>query len=71
VSPSIVAVPTATPEACDEFRATVDEVVCAIAPNPLDAAGRWYEDVAPTTEDEVRNLLELAARRHAGVARGA
>jgi predicted phosphoribosyltransferase len=67
----VVAVPTAAPKACDEFRAAVDEVVCAITPLPFDAAGSWYDDVAPTTEDEVRNLLELAARRHAGVARGA
>ena len=46
----------------------MDEVVCAITPDPFDAVGHCYEDVVPTTEDEVRNLLELAARQHAGVA---
>jgi len=29
----------------------------------------WYEDFSQTTDDEVRNLLELASRQHAGVAR--
>jgi hypothetical protein len=32
----VVAVPMATPEACDEFRAAVGEVVCMITPHPFE-----------------------------------
>jgi putative phosphoribosyl transferase len=65
----IVAVPIAAPEICDTFRDEVDEVVCAITPQPFYAVGLWYEDFAQTTDDEVRDLLALAARQHAGLAR--
>jgi putative phosphoribosyl transferase len=64
-----IAVPTAAPETCDEFRAEVDDIVCAITPDPFYAVGLWYEDFSQTTDDEVRNLLDLAARQHAGVGR--
>jgi predicted phosphoribosyltransferase len=53
----IVAVPTAPPETCDEFRAEVDEVICAITPEPFRAVGLWYEDFSQTTDEEIRNLL--------------
>jgi hypothetical protein len=53
----VVAVPTASPEVCDALRAEVDEVVCAITPEPFEAVGRWYEDFSQTTDDEVRDLL--------------
>ena len=65
----VVAVPTAAPETCDEFRDEVDDIVCAITPEPFYAVGLWYEDFSQTTDDEVRILLELASRQHAGVAR--
>src|ERR671923_1272113 len=54
----VVAVPTAAPETCNEFRTEVDEIVCAITPEPFYAVGLWYEDFAPTTDEEVRRLLE-------------
>ncbi|HEY2539540.1 MAG TPA: phosphoribosyltransferase [Stellaceae bacterium] len=53
----IVAVPTASPETCDELKAEVDEIVCAIAPVPFHAVGYWYEDFTQTTDEEVRDLL--------------
>src|SRR5438105_162819 len=40
----IVAVPVAAPQACDEFREHVDEVVCAATPEPFYAVGAWYEN---------------------------
>src|SRR5258706_450774 len=40
----------------------VDEVICAITPEPFDAVGRWYEDFSQTTDDEVRDLLALRER---------
>jgi putative phosphoribosyl transferase len=59
---NVVAVPTASPETCDEFRAEVDDVVCVITPEPFHAVGLWYEDFSPTTDEEVRELLARAAQ---------
>src|SRR3981189_3549403 len=53
----VVAVPTAPPETCEEMRAKVDDVICAITPEPFHAVGLWYQDFAQTTDEEVRNLL--------------
>jgi erythromycin esterase-like protein len=58
----VVAVPTASPETCKKMRAEVDEVICAITPEPFEAVGRWYRDFSQTTDEEVRALL---ARRNA------
>jgi putative phosphoribosyl transferase len=59
-----VAVPVAAPETCDELRDTVDDIVCAITPDPFYAIGLWYEDFSQTTDDEVRDLLSRAAQSH-------
>lgn len=40
----VVAVPTASPETCEAFRAEVDDIICAITPDPFRAVGLWYED---------------------------
>jgi hypothetical protein len=53
----VVAVPTASPETCDELKAEADDVVCAITPEPFLAVGHWYEDFSQTTDEEVRDLL--------------
>ena len=58
----VVAIPTAAPETCEELRAEVDDVVCAITPEPFLAVGHWYEDFSQTTDEEVRDLL--ARRQH-------
>jgi predicted phosphoribosyltransferase len=59
----IVAVPTASPETCEELNSTADEVVCAITPEPFYAVGFSYDDFEQTTDDEVRALIQRAARR--------
>ena len=59
----VVAVPVASPATCDEFRSDVDEIVCAVTPEPFRAVGFWYEDFSQTTDDEVRDLLRRALRR--------
>jgi predicted phosphoribosyltransferase len=59
----VVAVPTAAPEVCDEFKAEVDEAICAMTPDPFYAVGMWYEDFSQNTDDEVRELLDRA-RHH-------
>jgi predicted phosphoribosyltransferase len=57
----VMAVPTAAPSTCEEFRHEADECVCEITPEPFCAVGVWYEDFSPTTDDEVRDLLQRAA----------
>jgi len=58
----IIAVPTASPETCDEFRPDVDDIVCSITPTPFYGVGAWYEDFAQTTDEEVMELLRAAQR---------
>src|SRR5215211_2648350 len=58
----VVAVPTASPEACDELREEVDDVVCALTPEPFYSVGLWYEDFSQTTDEEVRDLLARSAK---------
>jgi len=58
----VVAVPIAAPSACSELAGDVDEIVCAVTPEPFRAVGLWYQDFRPTSEDEVRTLLALAAQ---------
>jgi putative phosphoribosyl transferase len=58
----VVAVPTASPETCAAFEEAVDEVVCAITPQPFYGVGAWYLDFTQTTDEEVRSLLQEAGR---------
>jgi putative phosphoribosyl transferase len=61
----IVAVPVAARATCDEFRSQVDEIVCAVTPEPFRAVGLWYEDFSQTTDEEVRDLLARAVHERA------
>ncbi len=56
----VVAVPVSSPETCNEFRSEVDEIVCAVTPEPFRGVGMWYHDFSQTTDEEVRELLERA-----------
>lgn len=56
----VVAVPVAAGQTSEELRADVDEVVCLRTPEPFYAVGAWYDDFAPTSDDEVRRLLAAA-----------
>jgi predicted phosphoribosyltransferase len=53
----VVAVPTAARETCEALRRKVDDVICAITPDPFHAVGLWYEDFSETSDNEVRALL--------------
>src|SRR6195256_2341357 len=53
----VVAVPTASPDTCEEMKAKADDVICAITPQPFQAVGRWYRDFSQTTDEEVEALL--------------
>lgn len=59
----VVAVPTAAPEVYEAFRREVDEIVCAMTPDPFFGVGRWYEEFRQTSDEEVRLLLEEANRQ--------
>ncbi len=59
----IVAVPVAAESTCRTFRGDVDRIVCMETPEPFYAIGLWYEDFAPTTDEEVRSLLAQAVRK--------
>jgi putative phosphoribosyl transferase len=61
----VVAVPIAAAETCQEFRQEVEDVVCAVTPEPFMAVGAWYEDFSQTTDAEVRQLLDEAPARWA------
>jgi predicted phosphoribosyltransferase len=63
----VVAVPTAAPETCHEIGRLVDDMVCAMTPEPFYAVGLWYDDFGQPTDEEVHDLLALAA----GAAHGA
>lgn len=54
----VVAVPTAAPETCEAFQNEVDEIVCAITPEPFLGVGRWYDDFEQTTDEGVRLFLQ-------------
>src|ERR1700704_4476012 len=66
----VVAVPTASPETCEEMRAEVDDVICAITPEPFHAVGLWYQDFSQTTDEEVRGLLAQREMPQDTVAQG-
>jgi predicted phosphoribosyltransferase len=61
----IVAVPVAAASTCNELRSEVDQVLCAITPQPFFAIGMFYRDFDQTTDEEVRFLL-LQARNRQG-----
>ena len=56
----IIAVPAAAAQTCDALRSEVDDVICAITPEPFYGVSRWYEDFSQVTDEEVRTLLENA-----------
>jgi predicted phosphoribosyltransferase len=62
----VVAVPVSAPQTCDEYRMGVDEIICALTPEPFFGVGQWYRDFSQTTDEEVRELLEKARNEHTG-----
>ncbi len=59
----VVAVPVAAPSTRDELAREVDDIVCVATPDPFMAVGRFYFDFTQTTDAEVHDLLDRAARR--------
>jgi predicted phosphoribosyltransferase len=57
----VAAVPVAPKETCDALRDMVDDVICAVTPEPFLAVGEWYEDFTQTSDSDVQDLLRRAA----------
>ncbi len=57
----VIAVPVAP--ASMELAAEPDEIVCLAQPEPFYAIGQFYEDFHQVSDEEVRDLLQRAARR--------
>jgi putative phosphoribosyl transferase len=57
----VVAVPVASRDTCELLKSEVNEVVCAVTPEPFYAVGLWYRNFSQTTDEEVRELLEQSA----------
>ncbi|MGI8926603.1 MAG: phosphoribosyltransferase [Tepidiformaceae bacterium] len=55
-----ITVPVAAAETCKELEAEADMVLCLATPDPFHAVGLWYRNFRPTTDDEVRALLDRA-----------
>lgn len=56
----VVAVPVGARETCELLRRMADAVVCVWTPDPFRAVGLWYQEFAPTTDEEVKRLLAAA-----------
>ncbi|HEV8626553.1 MAG TPA: phosphoribosyltransferase [Acidimicrobiia bacterium] len=54
----IVGVPVGSPETCRALRSEADEVVCVRMPDRFLAVGQAYVDFSPTTDSEVRAVLD-------------
>jgi putative phosphoribosyl transferase len=57
----VLAVPVGPPGAERRIAGEVDEFVCTEAPGDFFAVGAYYERFGPTSDDEVRDLLDAAA----------
>jgi predicted phosphoribosyltransferase len=53
----VVAVPVGAADTCREFSSVADETVCARTPDPFSAVGLWYRDFTPTSDAQVKELL--------------
>jgi putative phosphoribosyl transferase len=58
----VVAVPVAASSSCEEFSDLVDEVICVETPEPFEAVGQWYDDFSQTSDEEVRELLDVSRK---------
>ena len=53
----VLAVPVAPPAAVSQLATQADEVIALHTPDDFTAVGRWYDNFAQTTDDEVLALL--------------
>lgn len=53
----IVAVPVASPDIVAVLAPLVDDFICPLQPDYLNAVGAWYDDFPQTEDEEVKRLL--------------
>lgn len=58
----VVAVPVAAAATLELFRSKVEDLVCVLVPERFFGVSEWYEDFRQTTDEEVRWLLDEAAK---------
>jgi putative phosphoribosyl transferase len=54
----VVATPVAPPSSIARLERVADDVISVLKPENFFAIGEWYTDFSPTSDDEVRRLLE-------------
>jgi putative phosphoribosyl transferase len=59
----VVAVPVAAASTCRDLESEADRVLCVATPALFGAVGQFYRDFRPTTDEEVRALLDDARAR--------
>jgi putative phosphoribosyl transferase len=59
----VLAVPVAPHDTAEALRQEVDELVCLLTPRTFTAVGAFYSDFSQTTDEEVIEILEEAAKR--------
>jgi predicted phosphoribosyltransferase len=65
----VIGVPVSSPSTCEELGADVEDVVCAVMPEPFYAVGLWYQEFEQTTDEEVQELLRIAHEAEFGTPR--
>lgn len=63
----IAAAPVGAKDTCDRLAEFADSVVCLDMPEPFSAVGLWYNEFAPTSDEEVQHLLREAGQRSKSV----
>jgi putative phosphoribosyl transferase len=58
----VAAVPVGSPETCRALKEEADEILCVRMPDRFLAVGQAYDDFSPTTDDEVRAVLDALSR---------
>ena len=56
----IVAAPTGSTEACQALEDDANTVICLDTPGSFGGVGAWYRDFRQTSDDEVRDLLDIS-----------
>ncbi|REK11858.1 MAG: phosphoribosyltransferase [Actinobacteria bacterium] len=59
----IVAVPVAPKETLEQLETLADDVICVLTPPNFAAVGQWFVDFDQTSDQTVRQLLDLAGGR--------
>jgi predicted phosphoribosyltransferase len=58
----IVAVPVGAKSSCEDLAKSVDQVVCGISPEQLDAVSSFYWEFGETSDEEVKALMRHGSK---------